>query len=271
MTEPQKKSRPNWLETDAGKEAVSKLLMNPDSQPATPTQPSTKPEINAPKLVALRVGEQTYDVAEEVARGFLRQEDYTRKTQNLAAQRRELQNRKYALEEFEKDPRGWIERYHPDLLTTADQPKGKLDEAQTAEEKDLGQVALEKVEDLELRQKVREEEQRIESECLFLANTYPEAFNRAEVLDVCLKNKIASPIQAFKEIHFDRMDKQYQDRINAEVERRVAEVLVSQTKMLAEEPADASHAALPTPKKSKPKNWQEAREQAMEIVTGSRR
>ena len=254
------KNRPSWLATDAGKEAMSKLSSNPDN-PSSPRE--SAPKASAPKLVSLKIGDQTYEVQEAVAKGFLRQEDYTRKTQEVAAQRREIQSRKYALDEFEKDPEGWIKRYHPDILAKPGEktPEGhsRADDGET----DPGKIALEKVEDLETRQEIKSEEQRIEGECMFLAGKYPDDFNRTEVLDFAIKNNYSSVIQAFKDLHFDRMERRHQNTFETEVNRRVAEVLASNGRAEVSEPADQATAAIPVPHKAKPKDRAEARSNAV--------
>src|SRR3990167_12587 len=118
-----------YFDTPEGKAAAANLIVKDQDGPFPPPPPPPPAKAEAPKppltekpeaqkLIRLKTEKGEFDVPEEIAKGYLRQADYTKKTQDLSLQRSKVSGRMKRLDDFEKDPKNFIASHFPELLKT---------------------------------------------------------------------------------------------------------------------------------------------------------
>ena len=153
------------------------------------------------KYVRVKVDGQELDVpVKEAISGYQRQADYTRKTQELAAQRESLQYASTLAEALQADPVGTLQilSQHYGAPVGANQQDEELEFMDPIER----QV-------YELNQKVQSFEQmqartELEQEIARLSSLYQD-FNAPEVINLALRMGITDLEAAYKQVAYDRL------------------------------------------------------------------
>ena len=153
------------------------------------------------RYVKVKVDGQELDVpVKEALSGYQRQADYTRKTQELAAQRESLQYAATLAEALQADPQGTLDLLsrHFGAAPAANQVNEELEFMDPIER----QV-------YELNQKVQsfeqaQAQQELEREISRLSSTYHD-FNPSEVITTALRLGITDLEAAYKQVAYDRL------------------------------------------------------------------
>jgi hypothetical protein len=166
---------------------------------------------------------------DEARSGYLRQADYTRKTQELAEQRRQLQNAEVLQAALQRDPQATIkaiaDAYGVPLTNQAPAPAPQAasdfddgwwgeDKSDTSAPASVNDPRLDELVQWRQQQEVAAAQARIQNELTTLHGQYGE-FDQGEVLRFALDNGFPDVTAAFKALHFDRLQ--------AEVSRRQEE------------------------------------------------
>lgn len=173
---------------------------------ATETSTPSYEYVNVDELgdryVKVKVDGQELDVpVKEALSGYQRQADYTRKTQELAAQRESLQYAQTLAEALQADPNGTIEllsRHYGAAPAANQEPQVDLDLMDPVER----QV-------YELNQKVQmfeqaQAQQELEREIGRLTSKYQD-FNPSEVINHALRSGVTDLEAAYKQVAYDRL------------------------------------------------------------------
>lgn len=157
----------------------------------------------ADKPVKLTVdGEEIEVPLAEALNGYQRQADYTRKTQELAEQRRQVQFASALQEALQNDPKSTLE-----LLSqhygVAGEPTSEEDEFLDPVEKQYRQLES-RIQAFEQEKAMRELENQIES----LSRRYGELFDANEVVAKALATGSTNLEAVYKQIAFDRLYEQ---------------------------------------------------------------
>ncbi len=174
---------------------------------ATETAPSYE-YINTDELgdkyVKVKVDGQELDVpVKEALSGYQRQADYTRKTQELAAQRESLQQAQILAQALERDPAATIEllnRHYGANLPVNQQPS--VPEFADPLEQQVWELN-QKISSFEQAQAQAELQQEIGR----LQNQYPD-FNTVEVIQTALNMGVDNLEAVYKQMAYDRLAKE---------------------------------------------------------------
>ena len=148
-------------------------------------------------------------LAEAVA-GYQRQADYTRKTQELASQRQQLQEAAAIRAALEQDPKGTIDllnRHYGISSQQADDQFG-LGEFDVGSNDSWQDPVESRMRELDGRIRAFEEQQaqvQLQSTIQSLQNKYGDDFNPQEVVTAALQRGSADLEGVFKQIAFDRV------------------------------------------------------------------
>ena len=158
----------------------------------------------ADRPVKLNVAGEEIDVPlKEALAGYQRQADYTRKTQELSEQRKQVQFGVALQEALQNDPKG--------TLALLGQHYG-VDEQQTSDEDELFVDPVEKqYRQLESRLKQMEQQkalQDLEKTVEFLSRKYGDAFDADEVIAKALATGNSNLEAVYKQTAFDRIFEQ---------------------------------------------------------------
>jgi hypothetical protein len=149
--------------------------------------------------------------ADEAKNGYLRQADYTRKTQELAEQRRQLQNAEILQSALQRDPqatlRALADAYNVPLTTPTSQSASTPDEGFWGGDDDDAPATVNdpRLDDLvqwRQQQEFAAAQAQIKNELATLESQYGE-FDRSEVLRFALDNGFPDVTAAFKAMQFD--------------------------------------------------------------------
>ena len=222
------------------------IVQEGKAEPQAATKPSEQtPNATPPaplqKIKVDGLGEYT---AEEIRKGFLMQADYTKKTQQIAEDRRRFEEEQKKFQEQEQRLRAELESAR------------KAPEKSEEEPTDPGEIALKRTQKLEYEIKRSQEVQRLASEENELRQKYGPDVNLDEVYAVLERNPEeyrGSLIRAFQATKFDQVyrasrsagpsESELNERVNKEVEARLAarlaEMRSSQAHAISE-PADTA-------------------------------
>lgn len=154
------------------------------------------------RYVKVKIDGQELDVpVKEALSGYQRQADYTRKTQELAAQRESLQYAQTLAEALQADPAGTI-----DLLS---RHYGAAPAANQQPDVDLELMDPVERQVYELNQKVQmfeqaQAQQELEREIGRLSSKYQD-FNPSEVINHALRTGVTDLEAAYKQVAYDRL------------------------------------------------------------------
>ena len=159
-------------------------------------------------------GEEQQVSLEELQQGYQRQADYTRKTQEIAAERDRLQQAEAIVSALEHDPEGTLKTL-AHSFNVAPMTGQQVSDDEYAEV-DPTQQKLAELEHKIARQEQMERVQRVEREVSTLQEKYGE-FNREELLNHALKNGIPNLEAAYTHMRFNDV-KSTADKLSQEQE-----------------------------------------------------
>ena len=159
-------------------------------------------------------GEEQQVSLEELQQGYQRQADYTRKTQEIAAERDRLQQAEAIVSALEHDPEGTLQTL-AHSFNVAPMTGQQVSDDEYAEV-DPTQQKLAELEHKIARQEQMERVQRVEREVSTLQEKYGE-FNREELLNHALKNGIPNLEAAYTHMRFNDV-KSTADKLSQEQE-----------------------------------------------------
>ena len=150
--------------------------------------------------------------ADEAKNGYLRQSDYTRKTQELAEQRRQLQNAEILQSALQRDPqatlRALADAYNvpfsaPNVEPASTPDTGFWGDDETSEGgQAVNDPRLDELVQWRQQQEIAAAQAHIKTELSTLESQYGE-FDRTEVLRFALENNFPDVTAAFKAMQFD--------------------------------------------------------------------
>ena len=159
-------------------------------------------------------GEEQQVTLEELQQGYQRQADYTRKTQEIAAERDRLQQAEAIVSALEHDPEGTLQTLAHSFNVAPITGQQVSDDEYA--EVDPTQQKLAELEQKIARQEQIERVQRVEREVSTLQEKYGE-FNREELLNHALKNGIPNLEAAYTHMRFNDV-KSTADKLSQEQE-----------------------------------------------------
>ena len=159
-------------------------------------------------------GEEQQVSLEELQQGYQRQADYTRKTQEIAAERDRLQQAEAIVSALEHDPEGTLQTLAHSFNVAPITGQQVSDDEYA--EVDPTQQKLAELEHKIARQEQMERVQRVEREVSTLQEKYGE-FNREELLNHALKNGIPNLEAAYTHMRFNDV-KTTADKLSQEQE-----------------------------------------------------
>ena len=150
--------------------------------------------------------------ADEAKNGYLRQADYTRKTQELAEQRRQLQNAEILQSALQRDPQATLRAladpynvpFSASKTETASTPDTGFwgDDDASDEGKAVNDPRLDELVQWRQQQEIAAAQAHIKTELSTLESQYGD-FDRTEVLRFALENNFPDVTAAFKAMQFD--------------------------------------------------------------------
>ena len=159
-------------------------------------------------------GEEQQVSLEELQQGYQRQADYTRKTQEIAAERDRVQQAEAIVSALEHDPEGTLQTLAHSFNVAPITGQQVSDDEYA--EVDPTQQKLAELEHKIARQEQMERVQRVEREVSTLQEKYGE-FNREELLNHALKNGIPNLEAAYTHMRFNDV-KSTADKLSQEQE-----------------------------------------------------
>ena len=160
-------------------------------------------------------GEEHQVTLEELQNGYQRQADYTRKTQEVAAEKERLQQAEAIVSALEYDPHGTLQT----LARSYNVDYGIPQQSQNNddyEEVDPVQSKISELENKIARQEQAQRVQQVEREVKTLQEKYGE-FDRQELLNHALKNGIPNLEAAYTHLRFNEV-KSTADKLSQEQE-----------------------------------------------------
>lgn len=158
-------------------------------------------------------GEEQQVTLEELQNGYQRQADYTRKTQEIAAERERLQQAEAIVSALENDPSGTLQTLARSFnVDTFDQPQTNED----GYELDATEKKLVELENKIAKQEQAQRVQQVEREVDTLQEKYGE-FDRKELLNHALKHGIPNLEAAYTHMRFNEV-KSTADKLTQEQE-----------------------------------------------------
>jgi hypothetical protein len=145
-------------------------------------------------------GEEIEVPLAEALSGYQRQADYTRKTQELAEQRRQVQFATALQEALQNDPKGTVELLSQHYGVNSQQPSEEELEMMDPVERQYRQLET-RIQAFEQEKAMRELENQIES----LSRRYGELFDANEVVAKALASGNTNLEAVYKQIAFDRL------------------------------------------------------------------
>jgi hypothetical protein len=178
----------------------------------------------ADKPVRLTVdGEEIEVPLSEALNGYQRQADYTRKTQELAEQRRQVQFAAALQEALQNDPASTVELLSQHYGVNNQQPSAEELEYMDPVEKQYRQLET-RIQAFEQEKAMRELENQIES----LSRRYGELFDANEVVAKALATGSTNLEATYKQIAFDRLfeqsrSKEVATKVKSEETKKIVE------------------------------------------------
>lgn len=181
-------------------------------EPATSEAPSYEyVNLNdfSDKYVKVKIDGEELDVPlTEAVSGYQRQADYTRKTQELASQRENLQRAATIAEALERDPRGTLEilgrHYGANQPFANQEPVYQEPEFADPLERQVYELnqKIQSFEELQARQELEREVSRLQ-------NSYPD-FNPVEVITAALQAGTDNLEAVYKQMAYDKLVREVQ-------------------------------------------------------------
>ncbi|NDA07699.1 MAG: hypothetical protein EBZ21_08100 [Flavobacteriia bacterium] len=153
-------------------------------------------------------GEEVRVPLSEAVAGYSRQADYTRKTQELAQQRQELQWASAIKAALENDPAGTIDLLADHYGVSRKEAQKMVDEDPFFSDFSMDDPVAKRLSDIDERVSAFERmqaQQRLESEISRLKSTYGDDFDPQEVVAAAVAQGSTNLEAVFKQIAFDRL------------------------------------------------------------------
>jgi len=185
-------------------------------QPAEQVEEGTQPAV--PSQFTVKVGGEEMQVSlEEALNGYQRQADYTRKTQELAAEREQLTHAERLWNAIEADPeyviREMAQAYGLPIGQMDDRPAQREDPFAVPDGDDnASDPRWQQVEQFMQQAQMERAQAQIDRELAGLHQTYGVQFDDTELLQFAVERQIADLDAAFKAFAFDRMSRMAADR-----------------------------------------------------------
>ena len=183
---------------------------------ATVDNLETSTEVQQEPAYTVKIdGEEQQVTLEELQNGYQRQADYTRKTQEVAAEKERLQQAEAIVSALEYDPHGTLQT----LARSYNVDYGAPQQSQNNddyEEADPVQIKISELENKIARQEQAQRVQQVEREVKTLQEKYGE-FDRQELLNHALKNGIPNLEAAYTHLRFNEV-KSTADKLSQEQE-----------------------------------------------------
>jgi hypothetical protein len=182
--------------------SVQDIPWDAPSEPTAAAEPDTS-EAAAPTTYKVKVGGEERDISlDEALKGYMRQEDYTRKTQEVAQQRETLSYADQLAQALETDPARALQvlsqAYSVDLSTLGQpQQEAAAEEPQTPE-----QQFQQRVEAFMQQSEQRAFEQQVTAELATLHSAHGE-FDETALIQFAVDHNIPSLTDAMKVLTFD--------------------------------------------------------------------
>ncbi len=144
----------------------------------------------------------------EAIAGYSRQSDYTRKTQELAQQRQELQWASAIRQALDNDPAGTLDLLSEHYGVSRKEAQRMMDDDPYLNDYSLDDPVDKRLQEIDKRVSVFEQmqaQQRLENEIQRLQKTYGEDFNPQEVVSAALAQGNTNLEAVFKQVAFDRV------------------------------------------------------------------
>lgn len=176
----------------------------------------TSTEVQQEPAYTIKVdGEEQQVTLEELQNGYQRQADYTRKTQEVAAEKERLQQAEAIVSALEYDPHGTLQT----LARSYNVDYGTPQQSQNNDDYEEADPVQSKISELENKIAKQEQTQRVqqvEREVKTLQEKYGE-FDRQELLNHALKNGIPNLEAAYTHLRFNEV-KSTADKLSQEQE-----------------------------------------------------
>tara|TARA_B100001094_G_C18193792_1_gene809152 strand:+ start:3952 stop:4671 length:720 start_codon:yes stop_codon:yes gene_type:complete len=176
----------------------------------------TSTEVQQEPAYTVKVdGEEQQVTLEELQNGYQRQADYTRKTQEVAAEKERLQQAEAIVSALEYDPHGTLQT----LARSYNVDYGTPQQSQNNDDYEEADPVQSKISELENKIAKQEQAQRVqqvEREVKTLQEKYGE-FDRQELLNHALKNGIPNLEAAYTHLRFNEV-KSTADKLSQEQE-----------------------------------------------------
>lgn len=160
-------------------------------------------------VVTIKVdGEEQRIPLSEVTAGYQRQSDYTRKTQELAEQRQQLQWASAIAQALDNDPGQTIQLLQEHYGMSRAEAKQAVQQAVSNSEETWDDPMDARIREMDARLKQFEQDreyQRLEREVVRLQETYGEDFNPQEVVAQAFATGNSNLEAVYKQIAFDRL------------------------------------------------------------------
>ncbi len=227
--------------------------------------------------------EATLEQVLEWKQGHMMQSDYTKKTQALAEERRQLEAERAKFDpeitenavnlwkQLELDPIGYLDKlreYYESqgIYEPKDQATLQLEQERRALEAEKQQLQQEKQQRLQ-----QDNYAKLEAQLTKLAETYGKDFDRTATIQFMLNNNIADAEKAYKAMNHDNLTTNLQkqiDELNKKLKTVKAEavndyVKTKTTKSAAPPPVGASNSGAPPVQTSMPKTFDDAKRAAL--------
>jgi hypothetical protein len=153
----------------------------------------------------------------EAIAGYSRQADYTRKTQELASQRQELQWASAIRQALENDPAGTIDLLADHYGVSRKEAQRMVDDDPYFSDYQMDDPAAKRIQEMEGRISAFEKaqaQQELEREISRLQSTYGDDFDPQEVVSAAVAQGSTNLEAVFKQIAFDRVSAR--QRVEAE-------------------------------------------------------
>lgn len=149
-------------------------------------------------------GKESEVTLEELQRGYQRQQDYTKKTQEISALRSQLSQAEALMTAFQTNPQGTLRQLADHLgMSLSEASQHVEDAAEFLEDADPLVERLERIEGIFAEQRQSEISAQIETEFSTLESQFGE-FDRAEVATYAMRNG-GTVTDAYKALNFDRL------------------------------------------------------------------
>ena len=193
--------------------------MPEETEAIEPTEPvdnlETSTEVPEEPAYTVKIdGEEEQVSLEELHQGYQRQADYTRKTQEIAAERDRLHQAEAIVSALEHDPEGTLQTLAQSFNVAP--VSSQQSEVSDYDDIDPTQKKLAELENKIARQEQAQRVQRVEREVNTLEEKYGE-FDRQELLNHALKNGIPNLEAAYTHLRFNDV-KSTADKLSQEQE-----------------------------------------------------